>query len=61
MAALGLAAVTRSEVRLAMAILLWVLVDRKAAVEEAWLAQRYGAEYASYKDRVTKKFLPFLY
>jgi protein-S-isoprenylcysteine O-methyltransferase Ste14 len=44
-----------------MAILLWVLVDRKAAVEEAWLGQRYGGEYAAYRERVTKKFIPCLY
>jgi hypothetical protein len=44
LAALGLAAITRSEGRLALAIVLWFVVDRKAKFEESCLVQRYGAE-----------------
>jgi protein-S-isoprenylcysteine O-methyltransferase Ste14 len=61
LAALGLAAVTRSEGRLALAILMWVVLEYKAAAEEAALAVRYGADYKAYAARTTRKFLPFLY
>ncbi|KIZ04248.1 S-isoprenylcysteine O-methyltransferase [Monoraphidium neglectum] len=60
LAALGLAAITRSEGRLALAIVLWFVVDRKAKFEESCLVQRYGAEYKNYAAK-TKKFIPFLY
>lgn len=60
LAALGLAAITRSEGRLALAILLWAVSEHKAAYEESCLVQRYGAEYKAYIDK-TKKFVPLLY
>jgi protein-S-isoprenylcysteine O-methyltransferase Ste14 len=58
LAALGLAAITRSEGRLALAILLWFIVEQKAKFEEAALAQRYGEEYAAYKKATSWKLLP---
>ena len=60
LAALGLSAITRSEGRLALSILLWVVVEQKAKAEEAALTARYGGDYRSYMD-ATKKFIPFLY
>ena len=58
-AGLGLAGLTHSEERLALALLLWLVLNRKAAVEEAALVERYGAAYGDYASRVGK-FLPRL-
>jgi len=60
MAALGLAAISRNEGRLALAILMWVVLEYKASFEENSLVQRYGAEYKAYAAK-TKKLIPFLY
>lgn len=60
MVALGLAALTRSEVRLALSLALWAVLEQKARAEETALAARYGADYESYAQG-TKKFVPFLY
>jgi protein-S-isoprenylcysteine O-methyltransferase Ste14 len=60
MVAFGLAVVTRNETRLAMAALLWLLLEKKVAVEERMLVERYGKVYEEYKGRV-KKFFPFVY
>ncbi|KAI8477164.1 MAG: hypothetical protein J3K34DRAFT_398489 [Monoraphidium minutum] len=58
--ALGLAAITRNEGRLALALVLWFVLERKVTFEEGCLAQRYGSEYKDYAAK-TKKFIPFLY
>mmetsp|Transcript_12694 Transcript_12694/g.27501 ORF Transcript_12694/g.27501 Transcript_12694/m.27501 type:complete len:304 (+) Transcript_12694:94-1005(+) len=60
LAALGLAAVTRSEPRLALAALLWYILEQKVKYEERALLERYGAEYEQYKAKV-KKFIPYVY
>jgi protein-S-isoprenylcysteine O-methyltransferase Ste14 len=60
LASMGLAAVTRSEGRLALAIVLWFVLERKAAFEEAALVARYGEPYREYAAR-TKKFVPLVY
>ncbi|KAF5841028.1 hypothetical protein DUNSADRAFT_14735 [Dunaliella salina] len=58
--AFGLAAVTRNETRLALALGLWFILEKKTAKEEDFLCQRYPEEYEQYKSQV-KKFVPFLY
>lgn len=60
LASLGLAAITRSEGRLALALALWAVLERKIQFEEGCLLQRYGAEYKAYAAR-TKKLVPWLY
>jgi len=59
LAVLGLAGVTHSGARLALAALLWYVLDEKASIEEAALSERYP-EYNAYKAKV-KKFIPFIY
>ncbi|GMH45341.1 hypothetical protein BSKO_13298 [Bryopsis sp. KO-2023] len=59
LAAGGLAAMLRSEVRFVLTFLLYWVVERVVAVEEKALQQKY-AEYADYKSS-TKKLFPFLY
>lgn len=44
----------------ALTLLLAIVLDLKARREEAWLEERY-AEYAAYRRRVPKRFLPWLY
>ena len=60
MASLGLAAVTQSETRLALAALLWFILERKSSIEEKELVARYPQQYEEYKTKV-KKFVPFIY
>lgn len=60
LAAAGLAALTRNETRLALAALLWWLLEQKVAAEESSLMERYPDEYPEYAQRV-KKFLPYIY
>ncbi|GAB4546769.1 MAG: isoprenylcysteine carboxylmethyltransferase family protein [Anaerolineae bacterium] len=55
----GFALANNSSVALALAVILGIFFDRKAAQEEIWLTQKY-AEYAEYKKRV-KKLIPFIY
>jgi len=59
MAALGLAAITRNECRLALTGLLWLVLEQKVQFEEKALAERYP-DYKEYKARV-KKFFPYVY
>ncbi|GFR42020.1 hypothetical protein Agub_g2836 [Astrephomene gubernaculifera] len=59
LAALGIAVLTRNETRLAIAGLLWWVLENKVNAEERALSERYP-EYAEYKAKV-KKFFPFLY
>ena len=60
MASLGLAAVTQSETRLALAALLWFILEQKSSIEEKELVARYPQQYEEYKTKV-KKFVPFIY
>ena len=60
MASLGLAAVTHSETRLALAALLWLILELKSRIEEEALVALYPQQYEEYKTRV-KKFVPFIY
>ncbi|KXZ46846.1 hypothetical protein GPECTOR_40g580 [Gonium pectorale] len=55
----GLAVLTHSETRLALAALLWWILENKVTLEEQALSARYP-EYAEYRERV-KKFLPYIY
>ncbi|MEW5298703.1 MAG: hypothetical protein WDW36_001794 [Sanguina aurantia] len=59
MIAFGIAAVTLSEARLALAALLWWVLEQKAAFEEAALHKLYP-EYKAYSQS-TAKFIPYLY
>lgn len=56
---LGLAAVTHSEIRLALCGLLWYILEKKIATEEQFLTAIYQ-EYEEYTTKV-KKLIPFLY
>jgi protein-S-isoprenylcysteine O-methyltransferase Ste14 len=44
----------------ALTLVLAVVLDLKARREESWLEERYP-EYASYRLRVPRRFLPWLY
>lgn len=59
LAGLGFALANNSLIALALATVLGIFFDRKAAREEIWLAEKY-AEYPEYKKRV-KKLIPFIY
>jgi protein-S-isoprenylcysteine O-methyltransferase Ste14 len=56
----GLAAVTKSEIRLALSVLMCYLVERLVDFEEAALMQRYPEEYSDYCYAI-KKYLPFVF
>ncbi|KAF8072570.1 hypothetical protein HT031_000230 [Scenedesmus sp. PABB004] len=58
-AAFGLAVITRNETRLAMAALLWAVLERKVGLEERLLQERYGKLYDDYRAKVAK-FIPFM-
>ena len=45
--------------RFALAIMLFIYLDRKSAAEEKWLMKTFP-EYAAYRSKV-KKMIPFLY
>lgn len=60
MAAFGIAIITRSETRLALAAVLWFVLHQKVKIEEKSLMDRYGQVYADYKARV-KRFFPYVY
>ena len=55
----GLAAVTYSETRLLMALLLYVVLNYKAKQEEAALSEKHGAAYDVYMKNV-ERFFPTL-
>ncbi|KAF5834808.1 hypothetical protein DUNSADRAFT_8392 [Dunaliella salina] len=59
LAAIGLADLTHSETRLALAVGLWLVLEKKVAQEEKYLCERYP-DYTNYMGKV-KKFFPFLY
>lgn len=58
-AACGWGLLVHSWLTLALALLLLLLFDRKAAREERWLLERFPG-YADYRRRV-RKLLPFVY
>lgn len=60
MAAFGLAVITRSETRLAIAAVLWFVLHQKVKMEEKSLLERYGQAYTDYMGRV-KRFFPYVY
>eukprot|EP00879_Flechtneria_rotunda_P005547 GHRR01005840.1.p1 GENE.GHRR01005840.1~~GHRR01005840.1.p1 ORF type:complete len:253 (+),score=64.60 GHRR01005840.1:382-1140(+) len=60
MSAFGLAIITHNETRLAMAVLLWLVLEKKVSLEEQMLTERYGKAYTDYKAKV-KQFFPFVY
>jgi protein-S-isoprenylcysteine O-methyltransferase Ste14 len=59
LAALGWSLARASTVALLLTLALGLFFDRKAAVEERWLAARFP-EYTAYRKRV-KKLIPWLY
>lgn len=59
LAALGLAALSRSETRMALTVLLFWILEQKVAVEEKYLHERYGAVWEQYSSKV-KKYVPWL-
>lgn len=60
LAGMGLAAVTHSEIRLALATLLWYVLEQKIQYEERELVARYPQTYMEYQAKV-KKLIPFVY
>lgn len=59
MTCMGLSALSLSETRLALSLLLWAVLEVKVKFEEEALCSRYP-EYDEYKQRV-KKFIPMFY
>jgi len=57
--AFGWALFWRSSLGLAFTVLVFVFLDRKAALEEAWLREKFR-DYADYQERV-KKLIPLIY
>lgn len=57
--ALGWSLLRGSTPALLLTVILAIFFDRKAALEETWLVQRFP-EYASYRQRVAK-LIPWLY
>ena len=57
--ALGWAFLVRGVLTLGWALLLLLLLDRKASLEERWLMESFPG-YAAYRQRV-RKLIPFLY
>lgn len=55
----GFAAVTGSETRLVLSVLLWIILEQKIQVEEGALTKRFP-DYTKYIQSV-KKFVPFVY
>lgn len=55
----GVGVYTESSVRLLLTLLLILVLEKKAIVEEEYLVKRYP-EYENYRER-TKKFIPYLY
>lgn len=60
LAGTGLALCTGDELRLLCALVLFLVVDRKASYEEQLLEERFGQEYADYK-KTAKKLIPYIY
>ena len=58
--AVGFSIARVSLVALGLSVALAVLFDRKANVEERWLA-RLAPEYAAYRERVRRRFVPYLF
>ncbi|GJP50493.1 hypothetical protein CLOM_g9658 [Closterium sp. NIES-68] len=58
--ATGLTLLTCSTGRGILTVLLLLLFDKKAAVEEGYLVDKYGRQYQEYKQKV-KKLIPYLY
>lgn len=48
------------ELRLVLAGLAFVVLDRKSGLEEALLAEKFGKEYEELQQR-TKKLIPYIY
>lgn len=60
LASAGLGLALSDDLRVALAALVFLVLDRKASYEERLLEERFGAEYAEYK-KSTKKLLPYIY
>lgn len=60
LAALGLGVFTGDETRLALAALLFVVLDKKSSYEETFLVEKYGNQYEAYRSKV-KKLIPWVY
>jgi len=58
--ALGLSVWMGDGARLMLSACLLLFFDAKSKMEEKWLEKAYP-EYASYKKRVTKRFIPWVY
>jgi len=57
---LGLGVCTNNATRIAVALCLLLLLDKKATKEEEFLVDRYGDKYIEYR-RAVKKLIPYLY
>lgn len=57
---LGLAVATAEFERALLTVLLVLALDKKIEFEEKYMSQAFP-EYTSYKSKVTKKFIPFVY
>ncbi len=57
---LGYSLLTTSLLAFALTVVEIAVFDAKARLEEAWLEERYP-EYAAYRRRTRRRFLPWLY
>ncbi|KAL4442753.1 hypothetical protein ABPG77_006747 [Micractinium sp. CCAP 211/92] len=60
LASAGLGLALSDDLRVALAALVFLILDRKASYEEELLEEQFGAEYVEYKKK-TKKLLPYIY
>ncbi len=58
--AVGFSLARASFAALVLSLALTILFDRKANVEEHWLT-RLAPEYADYRERVRRRFIPYLF
>ena len=59
-AALGWGFWTNDLIRILLALGLFVFFDAKSRLEESWLEKTYP-DYATYKKRIKRKFIPWIY
>lgn len=60
LAALGISLWMNDLIRIVLTLGLFVFFDAKSRVEESWLEKTY-TDYAEYKKRVKRKFIPWTY
>jgi len=60
LAALGVSLWMNDLVRIFLTLVLFIFFDAKSKAEESWLEKTYP-DYAEYKERIKRKFIPWIY